>query len=89
MNNHPLGFELVGNHERLRLLEELKRVVVEPVDGDPAGHTHLREWAPLKRRLLLPVDIELAGSHPFERMGPIEAARVGSRRATLCGVTPI
>ena len=46
MNNHPLGFELVGNHERLRLLEELKRVVVEQLGNLPS-----ELFAPIEARL--------------------------------------
>jgi hypothetical protein len=46
VSNHPLGIELVGNHERLRLLEELKRTVVEQLGNLPG-----QLFAPIETRL--------------------------------------
>jgi hypothetical protein len=46
VSNHPLGIELVGNHERLRLLEELKRTVVEQLGNLPG-----QLFAPIESRL--------------------------------------
>ncbi|GAA4998298.1 DUF1631 family protein [Pseudoluteimonas lycopersici] len=46
MSNHPLGLELVGNHERLRLLDELKRIAVEQLGNLPG-----QLFAPIETRL--------------------------------------
>jgi hypothetical protein len=46
VSNHPLGLELVGNHERLRLLEDLKRTVVEQLGKLPG-----ELFAPIEARL--------------------------------------
>lgn len=46
MSNHPLGLELVGNHERLRLLDELKRIAVEQLGNLPG-----ELFAPIEARL--------------------------------------
>ena len=46
MSIHPLGLELVGNHERLRLLDELKRTVVEQLGNLPG-----ELFAPIEARL--------------------------------------
>ena len=46
MSNHPLGFELVGNHERMRLLDELKRVAVGQLGNLPG-----ELFAPIETRL--------------------------------------
>jgi hypothetical protein len=46
VSTHPLGLELVGNHERLRLLEELKRTVVEQLGNLPG-----ELFAPIEARL--------------------------------------
>jgi hypothetical protein len=44
--SNPLGIELVGNHERLRLLDELKRAVVEQLGNLPG-----QLFAPIETRL--------------------------------------
>jgi hypothetical protein len=46
VSNHPLGLELVGNHERLRLLDELKRIAVEQLGNLPG-----ELFAPIEVRL--------------------------------------
>ena len=46
MSNHPLGLELVGNHERLRLLDDLKRIAVEQLGNLPG-----QLFAPIETRL--------------------------------------
>jgi hypothetical protein len=46
VSNHPLGLELVGNHERLRLLDELKRIAVEQLGKLPG-----ELFAPIETRL--------------------------------------
>ncbi len=46
MSNPRLGFELVGNYERLRMLDELKRIVVEQLGNLPS-----ELFAPIETRL--------------------------------------
>ena len=46
MSNQKLGIELVGNYERLRLLDELKRIVVEQLGNLPG-----ELFAPIETRL--------------------------------------
>ena len=46
MSKHQLGIELVGNYERLRLLDELKRIVVEQLGNLPG-----ELFAPIETRL--------------------------------------
>jgi len=46
VSNHPLGLELVGNYERVRLLEDLKRTVVEQLGNLPG-----ELFAPIEARL--------------------------------------
>jgi hypothetical protein len=46
VSNHPLGLELVGNHQRLRLLDELKRIAVEQLGNLPG-----ELFAPIEARL--------------------------------------
>ncbi|HET7125945.1 MAG TPA: DUF1631 family protein [Lysobacter sp.] len=46
MNNHPLGLEIVGNHDRMRLLDELKRIAVEQLGNLPG-----ELFAPIETKL--------------------------------------
>lgn len=46
VNYHPLGLEIVGNHDRMRLLDELKRIVVEQIGSLPG-----ELFAPIETKL--------------------------------------
>ena len=46
MNYHPLGLEIVGNHDRMRLLDELKRIAVGQLGNLPG-----ELFAPIEAKL--------------------------------------
>lgn len=46
VNYHPLGLDIVGNHDRMRLLDELKRIVVEQIGSLPG-----ELFAPIETKL--------------------------------------
>ena len=63
-------------HTHSREWASLKRIAGLDAPGWFPRHTHSREWASLKRIVSAGVVVGLVLSHPFERMGLIEAGSV-------------